>query len=791
MSSTNDHSPFRLVLDIQATQSEQHYERGIARYVSDLAREFLRLYGPAVESLHLNPTRNYPRSLHHEIVSSGKLQWGGTDEILAASRCGVPWAYLIMSPFELCQTETVFPPAVERHGGLNVAILYDLIPFLHSGIYLQDIHTSNSYMTHVEFLKETDLLLSISESAREDAIEHLQVKPDRVVAIGTGVSSHFTPAADPSRDQAILGERFPQLPPDYLFTLLGEDPRKNLGKLLQAYGLLPAALRRKHPLVIGGSYRPQSQASILAALPDEELRAQVRFTGHVDDDCLRALYRCAGLFVFPSIYEGFGLPVAEAIACGCPAICSNTSSLPEILNEPEALFDPNNPDEIAARMEQGLHDPEYRKRLQALAAQRSPMFRWDAVAGRAFNAIRHAVAGVPARVGRKRPAVALIGPFPPHQSGIADYNQLILTALAQYADVYAICTSGSDRVALGRLPIAGCMTIAQASEIYLLRTLDCLLYSFGNSEHHLETQGLFTRFPGVLWFHDVRLQYFYYDRARLLRPDAPYRQFLDDLVYQYGPLLPAPVRKAGDKVVNESILWSLGLTREMVKYARHIIVHSEHARRFLELDQGPNARLSGISVLPHASRYNPGLPLARRTPRISSFGLVDPVKAPDVLIKAFAQVRKEMACRLSFVGPGSPAYREELEALAATLGVRDDVEFLGFVSGQNWEAEVLRSGCAVQLRTRSNGESSGAVLSCLSRGVPVITNVLSCAELPEESRVLVSPSCDVDELSAAILSLMTDEHVWDKYHQGGLAYARETTPQKVALSLLRTLGLLS
>lgn len=110
MSSTNVPSPFRLVLDIQATQSEQHYERGIARYVSDLAREFLRRYGPAVESLYLNPTRNYPRSLHHEIVSSGKLHWGGTDEILAAFRCGVPWAYLIMSPFELCQTETVFPP---------------------------------------------------------------------------------------------------------------------------------------------------------------------------------------------------------------------------------------------------------------------------------------------------------------------------------------------------------------------------------------------------------------------------------------------------------------------------------------------------------------------------------------------------------------------------------------------------------------------------------------------------------------------------------------------------------
>ena len=789
MSLTDVRSPLRLVLDIQATQSELHYERGIARYVSDLARELLRRYGPSVESLCLNPTRNYPRFLHHKILSSGKLRWGGPNALRAASRAGTPWVYLIMSPFELCQTETVFPPAVERNGGFNAAILYDLIPLLHPEVYLQDLPVRNSYMTHVEFVRNADLLLSISESAREDAIKHLQVRPDRVVAIGTGVSEYFTPAADPLRDQATLRARFPQLGPGYLFTVLGEDPRKNLQKLLDSYGLLPAALRRKHPLVIGGAYRPQSQASILAALPNAELRAQVLFTGHVDDDCLRALYRCAGLFVFPSIYEGFGLPVAEAIACGCPAICSNTSSLPEILNDVQALFDPNDPREIAARMKRGLQDQDYRKRLQDLSVSRSPIFRWGAVADRAFSAMQQAVAAPRVRLRRRRPSIALIGPFPPHQSGIADYNQLMLSALAEYADVYAICTPGSNLIALGRLPIAGCFTIDQASEIFLVRTLDCLLYSFGNSGHHLETQGLFTRFPGVLWLHDVRLHYFYQRRASHLRPDAPERQFLDDLIYQYGPLLPQPVRQAGDRVVSESILWGLGMTREMASHARHIIVHSEHAKHLFELDQGPDARLPKISVLPHASHFSPSFPLAGRNPRISSFGLVDPVKAPDLLIKAFAQVRKHMACKLSFVGPSSPEYQVQLELLATTLGVADDVEFLGFVSSADWEAEVLRSGCAVQLRRRSNGESSGAVLSCLSRGVPVITNVLSCAEMPEESRVFVSPACDVEELAAAILTLMTDALVWDKYHQGGLAYARETTPQKVALSLLRTLGL--
>jgi glycosyltransferase involved in cell wall biosynthesis len=696
-----------------------------------------------------------------------------------------------MSPFEGNQTETVFPPAVERNGGINAAILYDLIPLLHPQIYLQNLQVRNSYLTHVEFVRNADLLLSISESAREDAIRHLQSRPDRVVAIGTGVSDYFSPAADPLPDQALLRARFPQLAPGYLFTVLGEDPRKNLPMLLDSYGLLPTPLRRKHPLVIGGSYRPQSQASILAALPNDELRAQVLFTGHVDDECLRALYRCAGLFVFPSIYEGFGLPVAEAIACGCPAVCSNTSSLPEILNDSEALFDPSQPQEIAARMEQGLQDQDYRKRLQELSVNRSPLFRWDAVAGRAFTAMQRAVAAPRGRLKRKRPSIALIGPFPPHQSGIADYNQLILPALAEYADVYAICTSGSDPISLGRLPIAGCFTIAQASAISLLQALDCLLYSFGNSAHHIETQGLFTRFPGVLWLHDVRLQYFYHDRAKLFRPDAPERQFLDDLIYQYGPLLPEPVKQAGDSIVSESILWSLGMTREMASHARHVIVHSQHAQRLFELDQGPDARLPGISVLPLASCFRPELPLARRNPRISTFGLVNPVKAPELLMKAFAQVRKQMACKLSFVGPTPPGYQPHLERCAATIGVAGDVEFSGFVSSEDWEAEVLRSGCAVQLRTRSNGESSASVLSCLSRGVPVITNVLSCAEMPEDSRVLVSPACDEDELAAALLRLMTDATVWDKYHQGGLAYARETTPQKVAVSLLRTLGLLS
>jgi glycosyltransferase involved in cell wall biosynthesis len=166
--------------------------------------------------------------------------------------------------------------------------------------------------------------------------------------------------------------------PPYILYVGSLEKRKNLPRLLQAY----ARLRQDLPgwkLVIVGA-RKWKSAPIFDTLSRLGLEPYVHFTGFVEEDDLPALYNGADLFCFPSLYEGFGLPVLEAMACGTPVVTSSTSSLPEVAGEAALLVDPYDVEAIAAAMRRVLSDPELAQDLRARGLARAAQFTWERTA---------------------------------------------------------------------------------------------------------------------------------------------------------------------------------------------------------------------------------------------------------------------------------------------------------------------------------------------------------------------------------------------------------------------------
>lgn len=165
------------------------------------------------------------------------------------------------------------------------------------------------------------------------------------------------------------------------------EPRKNLATLLSAWQLLPPALSRRFPLVVAGQtgWRHTGTDRQMAAMARS---GQLRLLGHVDDADLPALYAASRLFVYPSLYEGFGLPPLEAMASGVPVIASNRASVPEVVGDAGVLLDPLDVDLLAASLGRLLQDPVASARLAALGVERANQFSWAACASKTLNVYR-------------------------------------------------------------------------------------------------------------------------------------------------------------------------------------------------------------------------------------------------------------------------------------------------------------------------------------------------------------------------------------------------------------------
>ena len=258
-----------------------------------------------------------------------------------------------------------------------VATIHDIIPLV-----LKEYRGGplvNAYTGLVSAAaRGASLILTDSDASRSDIISRLSVSPDRVRTIYLAADPKFTDYVDPI-DYAALRKNH-DLPDDYVLYLGGFDVRKNIEAALQTYTWAQAALGDNYPLVIAGNLPDRHDAFFhdpRVIAKQIEVENVVRFIGPVAEEDKVALYQHARAFLYPSIYEGFGLPALEALACGVPVVGSNASSIPEIVGDAGMLVDPHDARAMAGALiavctEDSLHDE-----LSERALKQAAKFSWQ------------------------------------------------------------------------------------------------------------------------------------------------------------------------------------------------------------------------------------------------------------------------------------------------------------------------------------------------------------------------------------------------------------------------------
>ncbi|MGH8129199.1 MAG: glycosyltransferase, partial [Gammaproteobacteria bacterium] len=498
--------------------------------------------------------------------------------------------------------------------------------------------------------------------------------------------------------------------------------RENVTRMLDAFARLPPTVREKHQLVLNqvDTKRVREEWLPRYGLTDDE----VVITGYVSDPELVILLNCCELFVFPSLYEGFGLPVLEAMACGAPVIGGDNSSIRELIEESDARFDARDPSAIAQCMLRALTDQDFRSRLREQGRQRAGDFSWDRSARQALDAIAAAVQRkrstrwVPVK---PRPRLAMFTPLPPERTGIASYSADLLPCLARHfaIDVYTTAAVVDDaEIAAGFSTRPWQQFEARAAEY------DGIVYQIGNSPFHSHMFELLARYPGIVVLHDFFLSsvFWYMDRHGG-RPGV----FAEELAYGHGAAaLTDLMGPDGDDVCRQRY----PCNRRVLERSIGVIAHSPGIRALLD-KYGLAALNRPVRAVPQLRRLPPKVAGATRAAirerlgfqqgdwLVCSFGFVADTKLSDRLVRALLDSRllAEREIHLVFVGElNGGTYGEELLKLVATPGLQDRIHITGFVDDRAYEEYLAVANVAVQLRSRSRGETSRAVLDCLAYG---------------------------------------------------------------------------
>jgi len=225
-----------------------------------------------------------------------------------------------------------------------------------------------------------------SKATRDDLIAFYHLEPQKIVVAYPSGAEGFTPVKDPLR-LAQVRRRY-HTGESYFLYVGSLHPRKNILTLLEAFARLHkyAIIRKDTKLVLVGK-RGWLYQEIFRRAQEDDLAGKVSFPGYVSTEDLAALFSGAVAFVFPSLYEGFGLPILEAMACEVPVISSNTSSLPEVVGDAGLLVDPHNVKELCEAMARLYHDPVLRNELISRGKRRRRLFSWEACAHQVLSTL--------------------------------------------------------------------------------------------------------------------------------------------------------------------------------------------------------------------------------------------------------------------------------------------------------------------------------------------------------------------------------------------------------------------
>lgn len=409
----------RIVIDMQGAQTLSRF-RGIGRYTLSLTKAIIRNKDKHDIVLALNgllpDTIELIRSEFNDLLPQNNIRtWYFPDTVNNSfnsstqntlAEC-IREAFLMSLQPDIVHISSLFEGynpedsnAVTSIGLFDKktpvsVIQYDLIPLTNPDHYFTNNQNfERIYKQKLAYLNQAKIHLAISSYTKQEAVKYLNVPHDQIFNISAAVDDNFCKSSISTSEEQELFAKLAINRPFILYTG-GADERKNLPRLIQAFAQLPSQIRSHYQLIISGEI-PKTTSSHLYNIGHENGLSsdELCFTGYVTDKELIALYNLCILYVFPSWHEGFGLPVLEAMSCGAPVICGNTSSLPEVMGFEDAMFDPFKVTSIQSKLQQALTNESFRQQLAEHGLKQAKKFSWDSSAQTAIQAWERAATKV-------------------------------------------------------------------------------------------------------------------------------------------------------------------------------------------------------------------------------------------------------------------------------------------------------------------------------------------------------------------------------------------------------------
>jgi glycosyltransferase involved in cell wall biosynthesis len=748
-----------IVIDMQGAQSDNSFGR-YAGYPAALARAIVRNRRDHEISLLLNglfqETIEPIRAAFAELLPQQKIvvwEAPGPIDYLSAPKWRVhaaesireyaisylkPDAVLVTSIFDdfgggtvvsIGKTLCEFPTAV---------VFYDLVPFfhrLHQKPFRENSLIENFYVNRLSYLRRADLHLSASEASRQSAIEHLRFNEESVVNISAAAIGQFSSRKiSPSRERAVR-ERY-ALERPFVVCVAGME-HANIVAMIRAYARLPDEISQRHQLAIVGTVLNDDRAHLVDLAQHHGLSTgDLVFTGFVGEDDLVDIYNLCKISVVPSWHDSIGLSALEAMSCGSPVIGARASSLPEVIDRDDALFDPHDDNDITAKLSQALTDEAFCRSLARHGLERAKQFSWDATAKRALVALqqcaeqsRRSEDGRRVASSTSVPKLAYISPLPPERSGISDYSAELLPALGRHYDIDVVVRQDvTDPQIADAFPIRTVEWFRNHADHY-----DRVLYHFGNSPFHQHMFELLEQVPGTIVLHDFFLSSVVtYLECYGLVPNA----WTAELYTSHGYEAVWQRFHSSDSQTlwgNSKVGWRYPCNLSVLQRAQGVIVHSKYSLRLAEEWYGgsvrtncaviPFVRHKGVTRNKIAARQALGFSASDFL--VCAFGQLGQVKLNQRLLQAWLNsgLARDRNCYLLFVGENqNDDYGQELLATIGRVSPEGNIRITGWVDTGAFHQYLAAGDIAVQLRTLSRGETSAAVFDCMNHGLATIVN---------------------------------------------------------------------
>jgi len=726
----------KILIDGQTFETPEIH-RGIGVYVKNVIENMLKVnfqhewYITISERCHLNELSRWVQNKIH--IIEGREFIPGTDyarnveytdkisEIIRSEHIDVFWI-----PNAL-MVNVLF---LDRMVNCSIYVtIFDLIPYIYPVSEWKKFITQE-YLRRIQFLKDREEIgkLFISNSAKEDY-------RDLVCA---NIKGGVTPLAADHKlfyNNSVEIKNADRENPYIMFTG-GFDYRKNIDGAIEAFEIASEKYKKdiffsKFKLIIVGAYNQEIKEKYDDIVIKKGLEGKVEFTGYVNDNKLADLYRKADIFFFPSLYEGFGLPILEAMLSGAYVVSANNSSLPEVCGDFALLGDAQDTGQMADllyqaylnRKKESLEDV---KRRQEYART----FSWERTALKTLSILEKDKIK---KFDGKKKNIAVVTPWPEQETGIANFVYKQVSYIAEFYNIDVYTDAEPEKIKepnkknIKIFPL----TLFELNHDKYFR----VLYEIGNNvEFHRDIFELSEKYPDVAEIHDFVLTHFFYHSYYL----NGYREKFAELMeraYQLDGIKEFERMKRTNVLPDE---WKYPMCEAIVKNAKNTIFHNHWSKNHVNIPSVEVIPLSCFDKEKTSQQEKEQLTKKIKTKInysdewiIGCFGWVNENKRPKVVVNAINEVIAQgKKVKLIFWGKSNYA---ALEDYVKINNLQDKVIVTGFLDKTEYEIALELTDIVINLRYPSMGESSGTLCDAFRYGKPVIvSDVNQYSEYPDE-----------------------------------------------------------